>query len=277
MPRHQRCSASVEPVAARLGQKSRGAGSLERRRRRRPSVPAEAHGDEHHHRDVNGGAARAAVFGISDGLVTNISIVLGVAGAHPAAAVVRLAGLVSLVGGAFSMAAGEYVSMSAQRELAERELEVERREIHRRPESERRELAHLYERRGLTAEMAASLAEQMMRDPELALETHAREELGIDPSKLGRPVGAAVSSFVSFALGALVPLVPWLGWSGNGAVLASLVLAVVAAVGIGVALAGFTGRPWWRSALRQLAIAVVAAGVPYLIGHLVGATGVTGS
>jgi VIT1/CCC1 family predicted Fe2+/Mn2+ transporter len=254
----------------------RGSAPFSARDRRRGAT-AEAHSSEHHHRNVQGGTARAAVFGISDGLVTNVSIVLGVAGAHPAASIVRLAGLVSLVGGAFSMAAGEYVSMSAQRELAERELEVERREISRRPESERRELAHLYEQRGLTPEMAASLAEQMMRDPDLALETHAREELGIDPSELGRPLGAAVSSFVSFAVGALVPLAPWLGWSGNGALIASLALAVVAAIAIGLALSGFTGRSWWRSSLRQLGIAIVAAGVPYLIGHAVGATGVTGS
>ena len=227
---------------------------------------------EHHHRDVQGGKARAAVFGMSDGLVSNVALVLGVAGAGPSPSVVRLAGLVGLIGGAFSMAAGEYVSMKAQSELLEAELETERHEIVHRPDKERRELAFLYRSRGISPEMADRIAEAMHEDPELALETHAREELGIDPNALGSPIGAAGWSFVAFAVGAVVPLVPWFAADGTGAVVGSIALAVVAALLIGVALARATGRPPWRPALRQLTIAVLAAGVPYLIGSAVGVT-----
>jgi vacuolar iron transporter family protein len=224
---------------------------------------------EHHHRDVQGGTFRAAVFGVSDGLVTNVGLVLGVAGAHPAPGVVRLAGILGLVSGAFSMAAGEYVSMKAQQELLERELALEEREIHRHPDAERHELAAIYRERGLTGEMADQLAEQVHRDPGIALETHAREELGIDPGQLGAPVRAALSSFVAFGIGAIVPLVPWFIASGTGAGVASVLLGAVAAVLVGVLLARMTGRPPLRVAVRQLAIAAVAAGVGYLVGQAV--------
>ncbi len=225
---------------------------------------------EHHHRDVQGGAARAAVFGVSDGLLTNVSLILGVAGANPAPGVVKLAGLAGLVAGAFSMASGEYVSMKAQAELLERELEIEERELDRHPEAERRELAAIYRQRGVDQEVADRLAAEMMRDPQTALETHAREELGIDPNQLGAPRQAAISSFVAFSIGAFVPLAPWFFRSGNGAVAASIVLGAVAAVVIGLALARFTGRPMLRSALRQIGIATLAAGVTYAVGRAVG-------
>ncbi len=159
---------------------------------------------------------------MSDGLVTNVSLILGIAGAHPAAGIVRLAGLAVLIGGAFSMAAGEYTSMRAQRELLERELDLERHEITHRPEGERRELVRIYEDRGVQPFVANRLAEEMMRTPELALETHAREELGISPGALGSPVQAASASFATFALGAFFPLLPWLITSGTSAVLASV-------------------------------------------------------
>jgi VIT1/CCC1 family predicted Fe2+/Mn2+ transporter len=152
-------------------------------------------GDDHHHRNVTGGTARAAVFGVSDGLTTNVSLILGVAGAaaNIGPAFVRLAGVAGLIGGAFSMAAGEYVSMKAQTELYERELELERRELHRNPHVETVELSQIYQSRGVDPDQARDLAEQMMRDPEMALRTHAREELGIDPDKLGSPTGASSS------------------------------------------------------------------------------------
>lgn len=236
-------------------------------------APAPEAPHEHHHRKVQGGAARAAVFGISDGLVSNVSLILGVAGANPAPGVVRLAGLAGLVGGAFSMAAGEYVSMKAQTELLERELELERIEIHRRPENERQELAAIYRDRGVAPHTADELATEMMRDPELALETHAREELGIDPNELGSPVQASVSSFLAFAFGAVLPLVPWLFSKGAGATIVSVVVGALASVGIGMALAAFTGRSAVRSAARQLAIAAAAAGVTYGVGSAVGAGG----
>ena len=227
----------------------------------------------HHHRDLRGGGARAAVFGVSDGLVTNVSLVLGLAGAHPVVGVVRLAGIAGLIGGAFSMSAGEYVSMRAQRELLERELALERHEIKNRPEGERRELVRIYENRGVEPEAADQLAREMMRTPELALETHAREELGITPGSLGSPIQAAASSFATFAFGALVPLLPWLVTSGNAAICASVIATAVAALSVGAALSLFTGRKWWLSSLRQLAISAVAAGVTYSIGRAVGTTG----
>lgn len=226
---------------------------------------------EHHHRNVQGGAARAAVFGISDGLVSNVALVIGVAGAHPAASVVRLAGIVGLLGGAFSMAAGEYNSMQAQRELLERELEIERRELRRRPENERRELVQIYRNRGIDRQLAEDLATEMHRDLDLALETHAREELGIDPEELGSPRAAAIVSFFTFAVGAVVPLMPWFFTGARVAIWLSVVLGLVASVGVGVALSAFTGRSWFRTAGRQLLVGIAAAGVPYLIGRGVGA------
>ena len=228
---------------------------------------------EHQHRDINGGTARAAVFGVNDGLVSNVALVLGVAGAGPGAGFVRLAGLVGLIGGAVSMAAGEYVSMRAQTELFERELEVERVELHRNPVHETQELAQLYRSRGMGHDEATSLAEHLMSDPELALQTHAREELGIDPDGLGSPWGAAGSSLVAFSVGGVVPLAPWFVASGSGAVIASVVLALLAALAVGVALAHFTGRSKVRSALRQAGIAAFAAAVTWVLGSIVGVGG----
>lgn len=231
---------------------------------------------EHHHRDIQGGSARAAVFGVNDGLVSNVALVLGVAGASPGAGFVRLAGLVGLIGGAVSMAAGEYVSMRAQAELLERELEVERSELDRNPVHETQELTELYRSRGMDQQQASLLAEHLMSDPEMALQTHAREELGIDPDGLGAPWGAAGSSFVAFAMGAVVPLTPWFIASGKGAVVASVVLAVVAALAVGAALAHFTGRSAIRSALRQAGIASFAAAVTWVLGNLVGVGALSG-
>ena len=232
--------------------------------------PSNAPHHEDHHRDISGGTQRAAVFGVSDGLVSNVALILGVAGASPAPGVVRLAGLAGLVAGAVSMAAGEYVSVKAQVELLERELELERIELAARPEVEERELAGIYMRRGVAPKLAKELASAMSSDPELALQTHAREELGVDPSSLGKPLKAATASLVSFATGAIVPLLPWFFATGTTAVIASLVLAGAAAIAVGIALAAFTGRPWPRTAARQLFIAAGAAAVTFAIGSLVG-------
>jgi VIT1/CCC1 family predicted Fe2+/Mn2+ transporter len=210
------------------------------------------------------------MFGLSDGLVTNISLVLGVAGANPGGQVVRLVGVAGLVAGAFSMAAGEFLSMTAQRELMERELEIERRALERSPEGETRELRGLYEQRGIHPEVARDMAHEVMQDPELALETHAREEMGINPQNLGSPSQAAISSFVTFALGAFIPLLPWLITRGNGAIVASVVLSALAALGVGGVLAAFTQRPKARSAARQLVITVLAAAVTYGVGRGIG-------
>jgi VIT1/CCC1 family predicted Fe2+/Mn2+ transporter len=225
---------------------------------------------EKHHRDVQGGTARAAIFGVSDGLLSNVSLILGVAGSGTSVGVVRLAGLAGMAAGAVSMAAGEYVSMQAQKELLERELAIEARELDRHPKAEEAELAAIYMARGVEPEDARSLAKTMMRTPQLALETHAREELGIDPSSLGSPVAAAASSFACFVIGALLPLLPWFFSRGGAAEIASIVIAAFAAVAIGIGLARFTGRSPFFTAARQLGIAVLAAVFTYVLGRVVG-------
>jgi VIT1/CCC1 family predicted Fe2+/Mn2+ transporter len=168
------------------------------------------------------------------------------------------------------MAAGEYVSMRAQSELLEREIEMERIELRRSPEQERQELAQLYRSRGIDPGVADEMADELMRTPELALQTHTREELGVNPNDLGSPYKAASASATSFAAGALVPLVPWFVTQGTAAIVASLVLGALAALAIGFALARFTGRSVLRSMFRQLSVTVLAAGVTFAIGKAVG-------
>ena len=216
------------------------------------------------------GGYRAAVFGVSDGLVSNVALILGVAGASSGQELVRIAGLAGLIAGAVSMAAGEYISMQAQRELLERELEMERREHARNPEHEVEELAEIYESRGVDPDMAREMATNIMEDPEKALEVHAREEMGIDPNELGNPVFAATSSFIAFAIGAVLPLLPWFYTGGNGAIVGSILLGVVGAVLVGGALALATDRSIVRGSLRQLVIAAAAAAITFGIGSAVG-------
>jgi VIT1/CCC1 family predicted Fe2+/Mn2+ transporter len=235
-----------------------------------PQVLPEPPVPQKHHRNIQGGIARASVFGASDGLVSNVSLILGVAGADPSPTFVRLAGIAGLVAGAVSMAAGEYVSMKAQRELFERELALERRQLELQPHVEMVELAQIYQSRGVDADTAMRLATDLMSDPDRALETHAREELGIDPTSLGSPIGAAVGSFTAFAMGAMVPLAPWFFVEGRSAVISSIVLTVLAAAAVGFLLGSLTGRSRLFSAGRQVAIAVVAAGVTFGVGRLVG-------
>jgi VIT1/CCC1 family predicted Fe2+/Mn2+ transporter len=232
------------------------------------SAPRPAHPE--HHRSVQGGAARAAVFGVSDGLVSNMGLILGIAGADPSPPAVRLAGVAGLVAGAISMGAGEYNSMRVQTELLQRELDIEARELRRRPNVETVELADLYQRRGLPPEGARQLAEAVMRDPDTALEAHAREELGVDPSQLGRPLSAAISSFLCFSLGATVPLVPWFFGGGTAAIVASLVFGVVAAIVVGAVIGRSTERPLWQSIGRQVLFTVVPAAITFLIGQALG-------
>jgi VIT1/CCC1 family predicted Fe2+/Mn2+ transporter len=240
-----------------------------------PPAPAASEAVAEHHRNVQGGIIRAGVFGVSDGLLTNVSLILGVAGANPSGGIVRLAGLAGLVAGAFSMAAGEYVSMRAQSELIHRELNIEREALRSSPQEERAELIAVYERRGVPQEVAASVADALMRDPEIALEVHSREELGVDPARTGSPWGAAGSSFVTFAAGAIVPLVPWFFLSGWPAVVISIILGAAASLCIGGAVGYFSGRSIARAALRQVVIAAVAAAVTFGIGRAVGvSTGV---
>ncbi|MET7849258.1 VIT1/CCC1 transporter family protein [Streptomyces avermitilis] len=229
----------------------------------------EAHRDNHTHRDVNGGWLRPAVFGAMDGLVSNLALMTGVAGGSVGRATIVITGLAGLAAGAFSMAAGEYTSVASQRELVEAELDVERRELRKYPKDEEAELAALYAARGVEPELAREVARQLSQDPEQALEIHAREELGIDPSDLPSPAVAAVSSFGSFALGALLPLLPYL--LGASALWPALVLALIGLFACGAVVARVTARSWWYSGLRQLALGGAAAGVTYVLGSLIGA------
>jgi len=224
----------------------------------------------HRHRDVQGGVARAAVFGISDGLVSNVALILGIAGASTDPTFVRVAGVSGLLAGAISMAAGEYVSLRAQAELVERELEIERRSIADNPEAETAELAAIYRERGLDPDHAKQVAEGLMADPEVALDVHAREELGVNPTQLGNPMVASASSFGSFALGAFVPLVPWLGGGGNNAVWASVILGLSVAALVGAVLARLTERSVVRTVARQLLVVGGACGATYLNGTALG-------
>ncbi len=226
------------------------------------------HVPHHSHRDVNGGWLRPAVFGAMDGLVSNFALMTGVAGGHVSNKTIVIAGLVGLAAGAFSMAAGEYTSVASQRELVEAELELERLELSRNPKDELHELARLYESRGVEPELAMEVARQLSADPEQALEIHAREELGIDPSDLPSPLVAAVSSFGSFAAGALLPLLPYL--LGATALWPALVVALLGLFACGAVVARVTARSWWFSGLRQLVLGGAAAGVTFVLGSLFG-------
>jgi vacuolar iron transporter family protein len=226
---------------------------------------------EGRHRNVGGNALRAAVLGANDGLSSNLSLVMGVAGAAPDHRAVLLAGIAGLVAGAASMALGEWISVTSSRELAERELETERSEIDLEPEDEREELELLYRAKGLSSEEARTLSAEIISRPEAALDVLAREELGLDPEELGgSPWTAAGTSFVLFALGAIIPLLPFFLARGVSAVLWSVGLSAVALFGIGAAITLFTGRGVLRTGLRQLVLGLGAAGVTYGIGRLVG-------
>ncbi len=207
---------------------------------------------------------------MSDGLVSNVALILGVAAAGTDASTVLITGASGLLAGAASMAAGEYVSMKAQNELVERELEIERRSLQTNPKREISELTHIYMSRGIEKADARALAEAIMADPEVALEVHAREELGVDPDSVGRPVAAAVSSFIAFAIGAFIPLVPWLIAEGSGARNGSIIVGLVAAAGVGALLAWFTERSMVRTILRQVGWAVAACGLTWAIGSWLG-------
>jgi VIT1/CCC1 family predicted Fe2+/Mn2+ transporter len=231
----------------------------------------ETHGG---HRSVAGGLARASVFGVSDGLVSNVSLILGFAGGTggTAANVVRLAGIAGAVAGAASMAAGEWVSVSAQNELVERELAIERRELAVNTEAETHELAAMYERHGMAPERAAAAARDVMSSPEAALAVHAREELGIDPHELPSAWKAATLSLLFFLMGALAPVVPWYVTSGGTAVLGSVVIGVLMAAVVGAIIGRLAERTMWWTSVRQVLILLLACGVTYAVGSLFGVT-----
>jgi VIT1/CCC1 family predicted Fe2+/Mn2+ transporter len=215
------------------------------------------------------GALRAAIFGANDGLVSNLSLIMGVAGAGVENKVIILAGVAGLLAGAFSMAAGEYISVRVQREVFERLIHLEAHEIGTDPELERTELAELYVRKGISEDLARRLADELMRDPKVALETHAREELGLDPEQgLGSPWAVAGSSFTTFCMGAIVPLMPFWVATGSTAVIASAVLSVAALFGVGAGMSYVTGRSFLVSGLRMMAIGGAAALITFGVGKL---------
>ncbi|MDP9847683.1 VIT1/CCC1 transporter family protein [Streptosporangium lutulentum] len=222
-----------------------------------------------HHRDVTGGWLRPAVFGVMDGLVSNAALLAGVVGSGASATAIAVTGLAGLAAGAFSMATGEYTSVVSQRELTLAEIDVERREISRNPEAEERELALVYESRGLTPELAIQVAGQLHKDPEIAWRVHAREELGVDPDDLPSPWVAAGSSFLAFAIGALIPVLPFLLGLSSAAV--SIGLTGFALFGTGAMVARLTKRSPLFGGVRQLGLGAAAAAVTYGIGALVGA------
>jgi VIT1/CCC1 family predicted Fe2+/Mn2+ transporter len=228
---------------------------------------------EGRHRALGGNALRAAVLGANDGLVSNLSLVMGVAGAAVSEKTILLTGLAGLVAGACSMAMGEWLSVNSARELAQKQIEIEKAELEQAPEEEVEEIALIYEAKGLPRPQAEALARQMMANKETALDTLVREELGIDPDDLGGSAWtAAVSSFLLFSVGAVFPVAPFLFLQGGIAVAASLVASGVALALIGAGTSLFTGRAIGFSAMRQLLVGYAAAAITYAIGMLAGVT-----
>jgi vacuolar iron transporter family protein len=222
----------------------------------------------HEHANVTGGWLRPAVFGAMDGLVSNFALIAGVAGGSGDPSVVILAGLAGLAAGAFSMAAGEYTSVAAQAEHAEAEIAVEREELRRNPSGEQAELAEMYVERGLDRELAEEVARQLHRNLETALDVHTREELGVTPDELPSPRLAALSSFLSFAVGALIPVLPYL--FGATALWPAAVVALFGLFVCGAVVTRVTSRPWWSGGLRQLVLGAAAATLTYAFGNAVG-------
>jgi VIT1/CCC1 family predicted Fe2+/Mn2+ transporter len=232
-------------------------------------VSSRATGEHHHqHRDVTGGWIRPAVFGVTDGLVSNAALIAGVAGAHVSTHAVILTGLAGLAAGAFSMATGEYVSVASQAEVTRAEIEIEKAEIERVPQAEEAELAAIYVSRGIAPDLAKEVARQLSQDPEQVWRVHAREELGVDPDDLPSPWTAAFSSFIAFSIGALLPLLPYL----LGASSLPLALAVAGAglFGAGALVSRFTARTWYYAGIRQLLLGAAAAGLTFAIGSAIG-------
>jgi VIT1/CCC1 family predicted Fe2+/Mn2+ transporter len=223
------------------------------------------------HRSAVAGSLRAAVFGVNDGLVSNVSLVLGVAGAGVHSGFVLTAGAAGLLAGALSMAAGEYVSVRSQREMYEYQIALERAELAEYPAEEAEELALIYHARGLELAQARELSRSLLANPQQALDVLAREELGLNPDDLGSPWRAALASFLTFALGAAVPLLPFIfGLSAARAVPLSAGITLIALFAVGLSLSLFTGRSAWRSAWRMVLIGGGAGAVSFLVGKAFG-------
>lgn len=228
----------------------------------------------HEHSNVTGGWLRPSVFGMMDGLVSNVALIAGVAGGtqgSDSSTAIVLAGLAGLSAGAFSMAVGEYTSVASQSEAAAMEVAKERTEIRVNGAAEMAELAELYVRRGVDPDLARQVAEQIHRDPEQAVTVHAREEFGVDPDELASPMLAAVSSFIAFAIGAIIPVLPYL--FGSSSIWPGLVLTLLALFVCGALVTRMTVRHWWFGGMRQMTLGGIAAGLTYLFGSLVGNSG----
>jgi len=224
------------------------------------------------HRGGLGSNLRASVFGVSDGLVSNASLVLGVAGAGTGSGYVLLTGAAGMLAGALSMAAGEYVSVRSQREMYEYQIALEREEVAEYPEEEAEELALIYEARGVEIQQAREVSRALLAHPEQALDVLSREELGLNPDDLGSPWGAGISSFISFALGASMPLIPFLVMRSTGTptLIVTAVVTCCALFGIGLVLSLFTGRDALKGALRMVVIGTGAGVVSFIVGRVLG-------
>jgi vacuolar iron transporter family protein len=260
--RRQRRRGTPSDLVTAGGHPDHGAGSA--------ASPEAIQRGEGWHRSARSGTLRATIFGVSDGLTSNLSLVMGVAGASSHGGFILLAGIAGLLGGAFSMATGEYVSMQSQRELFERQIELERAELEAMPGEEQRELAALYQAKGFTRQEAEAVAARMFRDPKSALDTLVREELGLDPEELGSPLGAAAGSFAAFCFGAAVPVIPYLFGSDGAIFFVSLGVSLTALFLVGAGVSLLTGRSLLFSGFRQLALGAVAAAVTFGVGRLIG-------
>jgi VIT1/CCC1 family predicted Fe2+/Mn2+ transporter len=256
--------AADEREHARIWQELKGASAEQQ-------VESDIASRERWHRSSRSGTLRAVIFGVSDGLVSNLALVMGVAGAAgDHRSFILLAGIAGLLAGSFSMAAGEYISMQSQRELFERQIALERAELAAMPEEEEAEMAAIYRAKGFPEHEAASIAARLFENPEKALDTLVREELGLDPDELGSPIGAASGSFVAFAVGAAIPVIPYLVASGAAAFVASLLLSLAALFAVGAGVSLLTGRSVLFSGARQVLIGAAAAGVTFVVGSIIG-------
>jgi VIT1/CCC1 family predicted Fe2+/Mn2+ transporter len=237
---------------------------------RAPRPAGEIGRNERWHRTGQSGTLRAVIFGVSDGLVSNTSLVMGITGASSDPHFILLAGIAGLLAGSFSMAAGEYISMQSQRELYERQIALERAEMEAMPDEEQAELAAIYRAKGFSEDEASRVAARLFRDREAALDTLIREELGLDPDQLGSPWGAAFGSLVAFGAGAAVPVLPYLLASGAPAFVASIVLSLIAMFVVGIGISLLTGRSALFSGARQVFIGAMAAAVTFLVGRIIG-------
>jgi VIT1/CCC1 family predicted Fe2+/Mn2+ transporter len=227
-------------------------------------------GTERWHVSAHGGGLRAAVFGINDGLLSNFSLVMGFAGAEAKPEYIILAGVAGLLAGSFSMAAGEYVSVQAQREVFEQQIAIEKEELEMSPKEEEEELSLIYQAKGIPEWEASQLAQRIIQNPKTAIDTLAREELGLDPMGLGSPWTAAMSSFFAFVVGAFVPVAPYLLTAGTQAWIASAVLSFCALFAVGAVLSIFTARGPMLSGVRMLVIGLLVSAITYSVGWLFG-------